>query len=149
MWYVVDCRAGAFLYFGFEREISAEEMRRRIADHTITEALHRAPVHKGDVFFIGAGTIHAIGAGILLAEIQQNSNTTYRVYDFGRVGADGKPRELHVDKALDVTLRAPAPAGAPARKCLRKRRISASGALQSAITLQWMHWLFRAITAAK
>ena len=118
MWYVVNCEPDAFLYFGFEREISAEEMRRRIANHTITEALHKAPVHKGDVFFIGAGTIHAIGAGILLAEIQQNSNTTYRVYDFGRVGADGKPRELHVDKALDVTLRAPAPAGAPGAEML-------------------------------
>ena len=113
MWYIVDCEPDAFLYFGFEREISAEEMRRRIADHTITEVLHRAPVHRGDVFFIGAGTIHAIGAGILLAEIQQNSNTTYRVYDFGRVGADGKPRALHVDKALDVTLRRPADADAP------------------------------------
>ena len=105
MWYIVDCEPDAFLYFGFEREISAEEMRRRIADHTITEVLHRAPVHRGDVFFIGAG--------ILLAEIQQNSNTTYRVYDFGRVGADGKPRALHVDKALDVTLRRPADADAP------------------------------------
>lgn len=113
MWYIVDCEPDAFLYFGFERVIPAEEMRRRIADHTITEVLHKAPVRKGDVFFIGAGTIHAIGAGILLAEIQQNSNTTYRVYDFGRVGADGKARQLHVEKALDVTLRAPASAEAP------------------------------------
>ena len=73
MWYVVDCEPDAFLYFGFEREISAEEMRRRIADHTITEALHKAPVHKGDVFFIGAGTIHAIGAGILLAPLRERA----------------------------------------------------------------------------
>lgn len=107
MWYVVNCEPDAFLYFGFEREISAEEMRRRIANHTITEALHKAPVHKGDVFFIGAGTIHAIGAGILICEIQQNSNTTYRVYDYGRRGADGKLRELHIDKALDVSTLTP------------------------------------------
>lgn len=113
MWYILDCEPGAFLYFGFDHEISREEMRRRIEDNTITEALHPAPVHKGDVFFISAGTIHAIGAGILLAEIQENSNTTYRVYDFGRVGADGKPRQLHVDKALEVTALKPAEKNAP------------------------------------
>jgi mannose-6-phosphate isomerase len=67
------------------------------------EVLNSVPVKRGDVFFIDAGTLHAIGKGILIAEIQQNSNTTYRIYDFGRVGADGKPRELHIDKAIDVT----------------------------------------------
>ena len=61
------------------------------------------PVHKGDVFFIASGTLHAIGKGIIICEIQQNSNTTYRVYDYGRLGKDGKPRELHVKKAIDVT----------------------------------------------
>ena len=66
------------------------------------------PVKKGDVFFIQAGTLHAIGKGILIAEIQQNSNTTYRIYDYGRVGADGKPRQLHIDKAVDVTNLCPA-----------------------------------------
>ena len=66
------------------------------------------PVKKGDVFFIEAGTLHAIGKGILIAEIQQNSNTTYRIYDYGRVGADGKPRQLHIDKAVDVTNLCPA-----------------------------------------
>ena len=101
------------MYFGFEREISADEARRRIADNTITEVLHKAPVHPGDVFFIAAGTVHAIGAGILLAEIQENSNTTYRVYDFGRVGADGKPRPLHIDKAMQVARLAPARPDAP------------------------------------
>ena len=113
MWYILDCEPGAFLYFGFEREISADEARRRIADNTITEVLHKAPVHPGDVFFIAAGTVHAIGAGILLAEIQENSNTTYRVYDFGRVGADGKPRPLHIDKAMQVARLAPASQDAP------------------------------------
>ena len=70
--------------------------------------LNKVPVHKGDVFFIEAGTIHAIGKGLIIAEIQQNSNVTYRVYDYGRVGKDGKKRELHIEKALDVTNRAPA-----------------------------------------
>lgn len=113
MWYILDCEPGAFLYFGFDHPISPEEMRRRIADNTITEVLYPAPVHKGDVFFISAGTIHAIGAGILLAEIQENSNITYRVYDFGRVGADGNPRQLHVDKALEVAALKPAEKNAP------------------------------------
>ena len=75
------------------------------ADHVVDN--ERFPVKKGDVFFIEAGTLHAIGKGILIAEIQQNSNTTYRVYDYGRVGADGNPRALHIEKALDVTRLAP------------------------------------------
>ena len=107
MWYVMDAEEGAFLYHGFEKEISREEFARRIEEDTLLEVLHKVPVHKGDVLFIEAGTIHAIGRGILVAEIQQNSNVTYRVYDYGRVGKDGKKRELHVDKALDVTKRAP------------------------------------------
>ena len=103
MWYVVDCDEGAELIYGFEHEISKEEFRRRIEDNTLTEVCNFVPVHKGDVFFISAGTLHAIGEGILIAEVQQNSNSTYRVSDYGRLGADGKPRELHVEKAIDVT----------------------------------------------
>ena len=82
--------------------VTREEAARRIADGTLTDVLNAVPVKAGDVFFIDAGTVHAIGAGILIAEIQQNSNTTYRVFDYGRLGADGKPRALHVEKALDV-----------------------------------------------
>ena len=82
---------------------SAEEFKNRIADNTFLETVNKVKVKKGDLFFIEAGTLHAIGKGILLAEIQQNSNTTYRVYDYGRLGADGKPRDLHVQKAIDVT----------------------------------------------
>ena len=84
-------------------EITKEEFERRIHDNTLLDVLKAVPVHKGDVFFIKSGTIHAIGAGIQICEIQQNSNTTYRVYDFGRVGKDGKPRELHIQKAIDVS----------------------------------------------
>lgn len=108
MWYIVDCVPGASLIYGFQDEISEDEFRRRIVDNTLLDVVNTVPVHAGDVFFIAAGTLHAIGKGILIAEIQQNSNTTYRVYDYGRVGADGKPRALHIDKAIDVTHRGPA-----------------------------------------
>ena len=105
MWYVVDCDEGAELIYGFNREVSKEEFERRIKDNTLPEICNYVPVHKGDVFFISAGTLHAIGAGILIAEVQQNSNTTYRVSDYGRLGVDGKPRPLHIEKALEVTSR--------------------------------------------
>lgn len=107
MWVVLDAEPDAFLYYGFEREISREEFVYRIKHNTLTEVLHAAPVHKGDVFFIPSGTLHAICKGIVIAEVQQNSNVTYRVYDYGRVGADGQPRALHIEKALDVTERRP------------------------------------------
>lgn len=108
MWYIVDAEEGASLLYGFDHEISREEFQKRIEENTLLDVVHRAPVKKGDVFFIEAGTLHAIGKGILICEIQQSSNTTYRVYDYGRVGKDGKPRALHIEKALDVTLREPA-----------------------------------------
>lgn len=107
MWYIVDCSDGAELLYGFKHEITREEFAERIKNNTLLEVANNVPVHKGDVFFIESGTLHAIGKGILIAEIQQNSNTTYRVYDYGRVGKDGKPRELHIEKALDVTERKP------------------------------------------
>lgn len=107
MWYIMDCEEGAFLYYGFKKEVSKEEFEERIKTDTLLEVLNAVPVQKGDVLFIEAGTIHAIGKGIVIAEIQQNSNVTYRVYDFGRVGKDGKKRELHIDKAVEVTNRVP------------------------------------------
>ena len=107
MWYVMDAKEGAFLYYGFRKEISREEFERRIQEDTLLEVLNAVPVQKGDVLFIESGTIHAIGQDILIAEIQQNSNVTYRVYDYGRVGKDGKKRDLHIEKALAVTNRVP------------------------------------------
>lgn len=112
MWYVVDAAPGAELLYGFQHEITKEEFRRRIAEHTLLDVVRHVPVRKGDAFFIPAGTLHAIGKGLLICEIQQSSNSTYRVYDYGRVGADGKPRALHVEKALDVTSLSPAAQGA-------------------------------------
>lgn len=110
MWVVLDAEPGASLYYGFDREVSLEEFSSRVSDGTLTEVLRKVPVKPGDVFFIPSGTLHAIGAGLVIAEIQQNSNVTYRVFDYGRLGADGKPRALHVEKALAVTDRRPAPA---------------------------------------
>lgn len=108
MWYVMDAAPGAELLYGFQHEITKAEFRRRIGESTLLDVVRHVPVQKGDVFFIPAGTLHAIGKGILICEIQQNSNTTYRVYDYGRIGTDGKQRELHIEKALDVTCLAPA-----------------------------------------
>ena len=103
MWYVLEADEGAFLYEGFKKEISKDEFEKRIKNNTLTEVLNKVEVKKGDVIFISPGTLHAIGAGIVVAEIQQNSNVTYRIYDYGRVGADGKTRPLHIQQSLDVT----------------------------------------------
>lgn len=107
MWVVLEAEPDAFLYYGFREPITEEEFAERIRNNTLPEVLNAVPVKKGDVFFIPSGTLHAICKGIVIAEIQQNSNVTYRVYDYGRVGADGKPRALHIEKALDVTRRTP------------------------------------------
>ena len=104
MWYVIRADEGSHLYAGFRRQITPDEYERRIADGTITEVLADHPVKAGDVFYLPAGRIHAICGGILLAEVQQSSDVTYRIYDYNRPGMDGKPRELHTElaaKALD------------------------------------------------
>lgn len=103
IWYVLDATDDAQLIYGFKNKISSEEFVDAIKNNTLTDVLNSVKVKKGDLLFIEAGTVHAIGKGTLVAEIQQNSNTTYRVYDYGRLGTDGKPRELHIDKAVDVS----------------------------------------------
>ena len=107
MWYVLDAAEGATLIYGFKEEISSQEFKEAIENNTLLDKLNVVNVKKGDTFFIEAGTVHAIGKGAMIAEIQQNSNCTYRVYDYGRVGADGKPRELHIKKAIDVSKTVP------------------------------------------
>ncbi len=102
MWYVMDCDEGASLYFGFNRTLTKEELKKRIEENTLLEVLNRVPVRKGDVFFIKSGTVHAIGKGIMICEIQQNSNTTYRVYDYNRKDKDGNTRPLHIERAIEV-----------------------------------------------
>ena len=103
MWYVVDAEEGAGLYMGLSRECTPEEFSKKVADGTVEELLSFRTVKPGDVFFIPAGTIHAIGAGVLIYEIQQNSTLTYRLYDYMRRDKDGNLRPLHVEKAMCVS----------------------------------------------
>lgn len=100
MWYIADAAPGAELYVGLKRGMTRAEFEKRIADGTVAECFHRVPVRAGDTMFLPSGRVHAIGAGLVIFEIQQNSDTTYRVFDWHRVGLDGKPRELHVAQSL-------------------------------------------------
>ena len=102
-WYIIDCDDDAELIYGFNDDISKDDFRAAIENGTLLDKVNRTKVKPGDVAFISAGTLHAIGKGILLAEVQQSCNTTYRVFDYNRTGLDGKPRELHINKAVDVT----------------------------------------------
>lgn len=102
MWYVIKADDGAHLYAGFKQKITPEEYRQRIGDGTITEVLADHQVKAGDVFYLPAGRVHAICGGILLAEVQQSSDVTYRIYDYNRSGMDGKPRELHTELAAQA-----------------------------------------------
>lgn len=101
-WYVLRAQPGAELVMGWTRDTSREEYERRVADGTLGDILRRVPVAAGDAFYIPAGLLHAIGAGIVIFETQQASDLTYRIFDWNRLGADGKPRPLHVQKAADV-----------------------------------------------
>ncbi|MBR3056346.1 MAG: class I mannose-6-phosphate isomerase [Clostridiales bacterium] len=99
-WYVLDAEPGAYLYYGFSRPVNREEVKERIENGTLISVLNKIEVKKNDIFLIESGTLHAIGPGILVAEIQQNSPWTFRVFDYQRVDKDGKQRELHVNEAL-------------------------------------------------
>lgn len=103
MWYILDCEPGAFLYYGLKHKISAGEFIKRIKNDTILEVCQKVEVKKGDVFYIPAGLLHAIGKGIKVAEVQQNSNITYRVYDYHRRDGEHNFRPLHIKQAEDVT----------------------------------------------
>ena len=107
MWYVVEADEGAGLYMGLERECDSDEFARAVADGSVEKLLSFKKVKRGDVYFIPSGTIHAIGAGTVIFEIQQNSTLTYRLYDYMRRDKDGNLRELHVDKAMKVSLLEP------------------------------------------
>ena len=102
MWYIIDAKPGSYLYAGFKQEITPEAYKQHVADGTITDVLARHEVKTGDVFYLPAGRVHAIGAGILLAEVQQSSDVTYRIFDYNRPGMDGKPRELHTELAAQA-----------------------------------------------
>ena len=102
MWYVIDADEGANLIYGFKHKVTEEILRNAVKTGSLDKHLQKVPVHKGDVFYVPAGTVHGIGSGILIAEIQESSNVTYRVYDYDRVDKNGKKRELHFDKAVKV-----------------------------------------------
>lgn len=102
MWYVLEAEEGSGLYVGLKEDSSREEIEEALKNGTILSKLNFFPVKKGEVYFIQSGTIHAIGKGVTVIEIQQNSNLTYRLYDYNRLGKDGKPRELQIEKALNV-----------------------------------------------
>lgn len=104
MWYVISAEKDSSLVYGFNQTVEKETVKDSITDGTIEKYLRKVPVRAGDIFFIPPGTVHAIGGGILLAEIQESSNLTYRMYDYDRIGKDGKKRELHIEKALDVAI---------------------------------------------
>ncbi len=113
MWYILGADEGAFLYMGFNRDVTKTEVRRAVREGTIETLLNRVPVKEGEVFYIPAGTVHAIGKGCLICEIQQTSDATYRLYDYGRLDENGCPRQLHIKKAMEVInlKRTPVPTG--------------------------------------
>lgn len=101
MWYVAHAEPGAELYLGLRHGVTRDELEARLAEGTVAECVHRISIRQGQTVFIPAGRLHALGAGLVVFEIQQNSDTTYRVFDWNRVGLDGRPRELHVREALE------------------------------------------------
>lgn len=102
MWYVLDASHNAQLVYGFSHDIEKDVLAKSLQDGTVEKYLQKIPVHRDDVFFIKPGTVHAIGAGALIAEIQESSNLTYRLFDYNRVDKNGRKRELHIEKALAV-----------------------------------------------
>ena len=102
-WYVLDATPGASIVHGFKTATSQEEVRQAIQDLTLENLLHEVPVSTGDIIFVPAGTVHAIGKGVLLYELQEYSDLTYRLYDYGRLTSTGIPRELHIERSLDVS----------------------------------------------
>lgn len=113
MWYILECEPGAFLYYGLNRPVTREEFSLHLEKGTVESLLNRVEVKPGDIFYITPGTLHAIGRGIVLAEIQQSSDVTYRVWDYNRKDKDGKLRPLHIEKALDVMNFLPSPSYCP------------------------------------
>jgi mannose-6-phosphate isomerase len=100
MWFIADAAPGTELFIGLKRGVTRAEFEKKISDGRVADCFHRVPVRAGDTMFLPSGRVHAIGAGLVIFEIQQNSDTTYRVFDWNRVGLDSKPRELHVTQSL-------------------------------------------------
>lgn len=103
MWYVLDAKPDAKIIYGLKEGVTREDLKKALENGTVMDSLQEVPVKAGDTFYIPAGTVHALCAGVVVAEIQQNSDTTYRIFDYNRPGLDGKPRELHIEDSLNVT----------------------------------------------
>ena len=102
VWYIADAEEGSAIYYGFNRDVTKEEVIDGVVNGTITELLNRCPVKKGDYFFVPAGTVHALQKGVTVIEVQQSSDITYRIFDYGRKDKNGNARKLHIREALDV-----------------------------------------------
>ena len=102
VWYIADAEEGSAIYYGFNRDVTKEEVIDGVVNGTITELLNRCPVKKGDYFFVPAGTVHALQKGVTVIEVQQSSDITYRIFDYGRKDKAGNARKLHIREALDV-----------------------------------------------
>lgn len=126
MWYVADARKDARLIYGFYHDISRETLKKSLEDGTVECYLQKVGIHKDDVFFIEAGTVHAIGAGALIVEVQESSNLTYRMYDYNRLDKNGNPRDLHIKKALEVADRRGSAQPKQPLRVLKYRRGAAS-----------------------
>ena len=126
MWYVLSARKDAELIYGFKEAMEKQQVREALADGTISMYLNHVPVHRNDLFYIEAGTVHAIGSGCLIAEIQESSNLTYRLYDYDRVDRRGQKRELHIDKALEVANLSPSTSPRQPMRVLKYKRGYAS-----------------------
>jgi mannose-6-phosphate isomerase len=100
MWFIADAAPDASLFVGLKKNVTRAEFEKKISDGSVAECFHKIPVRAGDTMFLPSGRVHAIGAGLVIFEIQQNSDTTYRVFDWNRTGLDGQPRELHVAQSL-------------------------------------------------
>ena len=130
MWYVLHAQPGAQIILGLQPDISAEELGHAIAADRLEACLQRLPVKPGDAVFIAAGTLHALLAGVMAVEVEQNSDTTYRMYDWGRLGADGRPRPLHIAKGLEVIDFRPAAPGV----CRPLPRVAGRGIIRQEIS---------------
>lgn len=116
IWYVMDAAPDAYLYLGVSRPVTRADLEECIKNNTVESILKKVPVKAGECYFIPAGMLHAIGAGCVIYEVQQSSNITYRVYDYGRKGADGKPRQLHIQEALEVAALEPVDTTPPGKE---------------------------------
>jgi mannose-6-phosphate isomerase len=141
MWYVLDATKDASLVYGFNRDITEDELRKGLKEGTVGKYLQKITVEKDDVFYVEAGTVHAIGAGSLVAEIQENSNLTYRMFDYKRVDKNGQYRELHIEKAIAAAKRTRSAKPRQPMRVLKYRRGCASELLCRCRYFEVERWL--------